>query len=119
MAFYSKQNTDCECDDYITIVTITFSSPLFSVFRFLKLEKFDKGSALDGKLLTMTCSAKGSEYISFEWSKNGAIIDVSKTHRNMWIVRIPNGANKLDNTYNSVLNIEKVHKLDAGKFSLL
>lgn len=81
----------------------------------LTLRKYDKKTVREGDILTLACEAKGSDNLKFEWFKDGAAINVSRTQRNMYIMKIPKADPESRTT---VLDIDKAHSLDAGVYRL-
>lgn len=41
----------------------------FTEMKLLSVENYDQRPALEGKLLTIACSARGSEKLHFQWLK--------------------------------------------------
>ncbi|ESO86666.1 hypothetical protein LOTGIDRAFT_128644 [Lottia gigantea] len=79
------------------------------------VENYDKKPAVEGKLLTLACTARGSSNMSFKWYKDGYLVNVSVSDRNAWEVRIPRTMN---DKQMSVLNIDGVTVYDKGKYIL-
>ena len=79
----------------------------------MSLENPDPRPSLEGHMLMLVCKAKGSQDLDFSWFKEGQVIDISRTSRNMWESRIPGNDGE---TQSSVLNIGKAHPLDAGNY---
>jgi len=79
----------------------------------MTLKSYD-GTAVvvEDKILTLVCKVKGSQFTTFKWYKDGAVVDVWRTQRNVWETEIPSEDGE---TRISELNINKVHPLDAGK----
>ena len=67
---------------------------------------------IEGQLMTLVCMAKGSKGLQFQWLKDGVVIDMDRTERNIWESRIPSMD---EDTHISVLNFEKIHHLDEGR----
>ena len=77
----------------------------------MSLHNYENRPVIEGQLLTLVCKAKGSKNLSFQWLKDGHVLDMGRTSRNIWETRIPSAD---EETHISVLNVEKVHHLDEG-----
>ncbi|KAH9499892.1 hypothetical protein Btru_076854 [Bulinus truncatus] len=82
--------------------------------KFVSLEINGENSVIEGKMLTLTCTARGSEYIQFKWFKNGKPLNLSLTHRNAWEIHLPEN---IQGKHISVLNIDGISVYDEGKFT--
>ncbi|KAH9499898.1 hypothetical protein Btru_076869, partial [Bulinus truncatus] len=82
--------------------------------KFVSLEINGENSVIEGKMLTLTCTARGSEYIQFKWFKNGKPLNLLLTHRNAWEIHLPEN---IQGKHISVLNIDGISVYDEGKFT--
>ncbi|KAL5016581.1 hypothetical protein ScPMuIL_006170 [Solemya velum] len=72
-----------------------------------------KDYAIQGGLMRIVCTARGSDSMEVRWFKDGYPIDITLTKRNPWVRQI---AHTFDKTYLFYLNIDSVSMLDAGVF---
>lgn len=82
------------------------------VLHSLTLQNSEKSPAVEGRKLSLVCKVRGSSGLRFEWFKDGAVVNVHQSERNMWQTRIPPNDGE---THLSILNIEKAHRLDEGE----
>ncbi|XP_055885520.1 uncharacterized protein LOC106063426 isoform X2 [Biomphalaria glabrata] len=82
--------------------------------KFLSLEMSSESPIKEGGMLTLTCTARGSENIQFKWFKNGKPLNLTVTHRNAWEIHLPE---TIQGKHISVLNIDGITIYDKGKFT--
>ncbi|CAL1542945.1 unnamed protein product, partial [Lymnaea stagnalis] len=82
--------------------------------KLLGVENPDEDPVNEGKLLTLTCTARGSESMQFRWFKDGRPFNMTLTHRNAWEIRLPE---TIRGKRISVLNIDGVTTYDKGEFT--
>ncbi|XP_012936986.1 uncharacterized protein LOC101854078 [Aplysia californica] len=84
------------------------------VMRLLGVEKADEGPSLEGQLLTLICTARGSNSLQIRWFKDGRGFNLTMTHRNAWEIRLPE---TIEEKQISVLNVDGVTTYDSGQFT--
>ncbi|XP_064606654.1 uncharacterized protein LOC135471373 [Liolophura sinensis] len=72
----------------------------------LDVQNYDKRPAIQGQLLTLVCTARGSEFLNFRWFKDGALVRTDLANRNAWEQRVPATVHE---TQLDILNIGKRH----------
>ena len=80
--------------------------------RLLAVESADDGPALEGKLLTLVCTARGSDKLQIRWYKDNKPFNLTMTHRNAWEIRLPE---TIEEKQISVLNVDGVATYDEGE----
>lgn len=84
----------------------------FSELHLAEVTNYDPNPALQGKLLTLVCAARGSAHMTFRWYKDQHKVETDLTQRNAWESKIPHTVQGMQL---SVLNIDNVTPFDAGK----
>lgn len=82
-----------------------------TALHLLDVQNYDKRPAIQGQLLTLVCTARGSEFLNFRWFKDGALVRTDLANRNAWEQRVPATVHE---TQLDILNIENVKPLDKG-----
>ncbi|KAL3869109.1 hypothetical protein ACJMK2_041834 [Sinanodonta woodiana] len=82
--------------------------------QLIEVSNYDGKPAVQGKLLTLVCSAKGSKNIEFNWYKDNHPVVTNLTQRSIWETRVPDN---VQDTQLSVLNIDNVSPYDKGRFT--
>ncbi|XP_067678282.1 uncharacterized protein [Haliotis asinina] len=82
--------------------------------KLLGVEHYGQRPAVEGNLLTITCTARGSGQMKYRWYKDGSLLNTTLSQRNAWEIRIPR---TLRNKQISILNIDGVEFYDKGEFT--
>ncbi|XP_070196079.1 uncharacterized protein, partial [Littorina saxatilis] len=98
----------------LTIVSANCSIHLDPEMKLLNVEHYDARPALEGKSLTLVCTARGSSRLKFRWYKDKFLFNASLTSRNAWEVRINDD---YDDKQMSIFNVDGVTMFDKGEFS--
>lgn len=100
-------------------VSMRFLSTTFPCIRFsftemklLGVEHYGQRPAVEGNLLTIMCTARGSGQMKYRWYKDGSLLNTTLSQRNAWEIRIPRTIRKKQI---SVLNIDGVEFYDKGE----
>ena len=84
---------------------------MVSEMKLLSVENYDNKPALEGKSLTLVCTARGSRKLKFRWYKDQFLFNASLTSRNAWEVRIQDD---YDDKQMSIFNVDGVTMFDKG-----
>ncbi|XP_048255692.1 uncharacterized protein LOC124138812 isoform X3 [Haliotis rufescens] len=82
--------------------------------KLLGVEHYGQRPAVEGNLLTIMCTARGSGQMKYRWYKDGSLLNTTLSQRNAWEIRIPRTIRKKQI---SVLNIDGVEFYDKGEFT--
>ncbi|PVD23414.1 hypothetical protein C0Q70_16683 [Pomacea canaliculata] len=79
----------------------------------LSVESHSKVPALEGRMMILVCTARGSPALHFRWYKDCHLFNASLTTRNAWELRL---FDDINDKQVSVFNIDGVTTYDKGKF---
>ncbi|KAJ8306084.1 hypothetical protein KUTeg_016629, partial [Tegillarca granosa] len=69
--------------------------------------------AVEGKILTLSCAARGSEKMTFEWFKDGYVINTTLTNREIYYRTVRSRPEEMTR---SILSLDSVTLYDRGTF---
>ncbi|KAL8566790.1 hypothetical protein ACOMHN_005741 [Nucella lapillus] len=98
----------------LTLLADNYTLQVDPEMKILSLENYDAESALEGKSLTLVCTARGSGRLHFRWYKDKFLFNASLTSRAAWEVRIQD---EFDDKQMSIFNVDGVTMFDKGTFS--
>nr|CAD7568769.1 unnamed protein product [Timema californicum] len=68
----------------------------------------------EGDEFILSCIARGSSYMTFQWYKDGVLVNTTKALRIMWTELLPPDS---QDQYTAVLGVERASPLDEGKYT--
>ena len=83
--------------------------------KLLSVENYDAEPALEGKSLTLVCTARGSPRLQFRWYKDHYLFNASLTARSAWEVRLQDD---FDDKQMFIFNVDGVTMFDKGELGV-
>ncbi|KAL1140506.1 hypothetical protein AAG570_000436 [Ranatra chinensis] len=68
----------------------------------------------EGDQFMLSCVAQGSSYMTFQWFKDGALINPKKSLRTIWTQLLPLDSHE---QYTAILGLENVDAMDEGQYT--